>query len=260
MAEETKNVLSLFRIDGEKAIVTGAGRGFGREISLGLAEAGADVAVIDLMNDESRETAAMVEKLGRKSIVLRGDVSKEADVQRMVKKVIDEFGKIDILVCNAGIVSWAAAEEMGFSTWKKLIDVNLNGVFLCCKWVGREMIKRKSGSIINISSMSAYIVNVPQKQCHYNASKAAVVQLTKSLAVEWAPYNIRVNVLCPGYIMTPLLKEADPDMIQKWIDISAQKRIPDPSELKGTIVFLASKASSYFTGSSIIADGGYSLW
>ncbi len=253
-------VLSLFKLDGEKAIVTGAGRGFGREISLGLAEAGADVAVIDLLLDESKETAAMVEKLGRKSMALQGDVSKEEDVRKMVKKVADEFGKIDILVCNAGICSWVAAEEMEFSTWQNLMDVNLNGVFLCCKWVGKEMIKQKKGSIINISSMSAYIVNVPQKQCHYNASKAAVVHLTKSLAVEWAPYNIRVNALCPGYIMTPLLKVADPEMLQKWIDISAQKRIPDPSELKGIIVFLASQAASYFTGSSIIADGGYSLW
>ena len=258
--EEAKNILSLFKLDGEKAIVTGAGRGFGREISLGLAEAGADIAVVDLLLDESRETAAMVEKLGRKAIVLQGDVSKEADVQRIVKEVALQFGKIDILVCNAGIVSWVAAEEMEFSTWQKLMDVNLNGVFLCCKWVGKEMIKQKKGSIINISSMSAYIVNVPQKQCHYNTSKAAVVHLTKSLAVEWAPYNVRVNVLCPGYIMTPLLKEADPEMLKKWIDISAQKRIPDPSELKGIIVFLASRAATYFTGSSIIADGGYSLW
>jgi len=258
--EEAKNILSLFKLDGEKAIVTGAGRGFGREISLGLAEAGADVAVVDLLLDESRETAAMVEKLGRKAIVLQGDVSKEADVQRIVKEVALQFGRIDILVCNAGICSWVAAEEMEFSAWQKLMDVNLNGVFLCCKWVGKEMIKQKKGSIINIASMSAYIVNVPQKQCHYNASKAAVVHLTKSLAVEWAPYNIRVNALCPGYIMTPLLKKADPEMLQKWIDISAQKRIPDPAELKGIIVFLASRAATYFTGSSIIADGGYSLW
>lgn len=260
MLKEADNVLSLFKLDGEKAFVTGAGRGFGREISLGLAEAGADIAVADLLSDESAVTAAMVEKLGRKSVPLVGDVSKEEDVKRMVSQAIDEFGKIDILVCNAGIVSWTAAEEMEFSEWQKLMDINLNGVFLCCKWVGREMIKRKKGSIINIASMSAYIVNVPQKQCHYNTSKAAVVHLTKSLAVEWATYNIRVNALCPGYIMTPLLKAADPEMLKKWADISVQKRIPDPSELKGIIVFLASPASSYFTGSSIIADGGYSLW
>jgi NAD(P)-dependent dehydrogenase (short-subunit alcohol dehydrogenase family) len=253
-------VLSLFDLTGETAIVTGAARGLGREAAIGLAEAGADIAVVDLLIDESKETAAMVEEFGKKSIVLQGNVSKEEDVKRIVKKVVGEFGKIDILVCNAGIANWVAAEKMEFSTWQKLMDVNLNGVFLCCKWVGGEMIKRKKGSIINIASMSAYIVNVPQKQCHYNASKAAVVHLTKSLAVEWAPYNVRVNVLCPGYIMTPLLKIADPEILKKWIDNTIQKRIPDPSELKGIIVFLASQASSYFTGSSIIADGGYSLW
>jgi NAD(P)-dependent dehydrogenase (short-subunit alcohol dehydrogenase family) len=258
--EENKNVLSLFKLDGEKAIVTGAGRGFGREISLGLAEAGADVAVVDMLQDECRETAEMVRKLGRKAIALQCDITKEEDVSKMVGKVIAEFGRIDTLVCNAGICSWVAAEEMEFSTWQKLMDVNLNGVFLCCNWAGKEMIKQKKGSIINIASMSAYIVNYPQKQSHYNTSKAGVVHLTKSLAVEWAPYNVRVNVLCPGYIMTPLLKLADPEILKQWVDMTVQKRIPDPSELKGIIVFLASQAASYFTGSSIIADGGYSLW
>ena len=182
-----ENVLSLFKLDGEKAIVTGAGRGLGREIALGLAEAGADVAVVDFRADECRETAEMILKLGRKSIALNCDVSKEEDVKRMTKQTMEEFGRIDILVCNAGFGTWVAAEEMEFSTWQKIMDVNLNGVFLCCKWVGREMIEKKKGSIINIASISAYIVNVPQKQCHYNTSKAGIVQLTKSMAVEWAP-------------------------------------------------------------------------
>ena len=257
--EEKKNVLSLFKLDGEKAIVTGAGRGLGREIALGLAEAGADVAVVDFRPDECRQTAGMILKLGRKSIALNCDVTKEDDVNRIVKQTIEEFGRIDILVCNAGFGTWAAAEEMEFSTWQKIMDVNLNGVFLCCKSVGGEMIKKKKGSIINIASIAAHTVPIPQKQCHYNASKAGVVHLTRSLAVEWAPYNIRVNVLCPGYIMTPLLKKVAPEMLKKWIDSTPQKRIPDASELKGIIVFLASQAASYFTGSSITADGGYSL-
>ena len=149
---------------------------------------------------------------------------------------------------------------MEFKAWQQLMDINLNGVFLYCKWVGREMIKQKKGSIINVSSMSAYIVNVPQEQCHYNTSKAAVIHLSKSLAVEWAPFNVRVNTVCPGYMMTPLLKLADKEMLDEWISYTPQKRIPDPSELKGIFVFLASQAASYFTGSAIVADGGYSLW
>lgn len=253
-------VLSLFKLDGKKAIVTGAGRGLGKEIALGLAEAGADVAVIDMLLKEADQTASEIKKLGRDSIAIEGDVTREESVINSVQKATQKFGSIDILVNNAGICSWSAAEDMEFDEWKKVLDVNLNGVFLYCKWVGKEMIKQKSGSIINVSSMSAYIVNVPQEQCHYNASKAGVVHLTKSLAVEWAPFNIRVNAVCPGYVMTPLLKLADKKDLDEWIAISPQKRIPDPSELKGIFVFLASDASSYFTGSSIIADGGYSLW
>ena len=174
--------------------------------------------------------------------------------------MLNKFSKIDILVCNAGIANWAPAEEMEMQTWQQLMDVNLNGIFLCCKMVGREMIKKKKGSIINVASMSAYIVNAPQKQCHYNTSKAGVVQLSKCLAFEWAPYNVRVNVVCPGYTMTPLLKLADKQFLDEWISFTPQKRIADPSELKGIFVFLASNAASYFTGSSIIADGGYTLW
>ncbi|MHB1441421.1 MAG: glucose 1-dehydrogenase [Candidatus Humimicrobiaceae bacterium] len=254
------DILSLFKLDGEKAIVTGAGRGLGREIALGLAEAGADVAVIDRMSKECEETAAEIRKLGRNALAIESDVTVEEDVRRSVHTAMDEFGKIDILVCNAGICNWSPAEDMEFKTWQQLMDINLNGVFLYCKWVGKEMIKQKKGSIINVSSMSAYIVNVPQEQCHYNTSKAAVVHLSKSLAVEWAPFNIRVNTVCPGYMMTPLLKLADKKELDEWTSYTPQKRIPDPSELKGIFVFLASRAAGYFTGSSIIADGGYSLW
>jgi len=253
-------ILSLFKLDGEIAIVTGAGRGLGREIALGLAEAGADVAVIDRMSKECEETAAEIRNLGRKAIAIESDVTIEDDVRRSVQAAKDEFGKIDILVCNAGICSWSPAEDMEFKAWQQLMDINLNGVFLYCKWVGREMIKQKKGSIINVSSMSAYIVNVPQEQCHYNTSKAAVIHLSKSLAVEWAPFNVRVNTVCPGYMMTPLLKLADKEMLDVWTSYTPQKRIPDPSELKGIFVFLASQAASYFTGSAIVADGGYSLW
>lgn len=254
------SVLSLFKLDGEKALVTGGGRGLGREMAIALGEAGADVAIVDRLAEEGKKVVSEIEKLGREAIFLEGDVSKEEDVKKSVQTVMDKFGRVDILVCNAGIANWSPAEEMTLGQWNEMIDINLTGVFLYCKWVGREMIRQRKGSIINVSSMSAYIVNVPQKQCHYNASKAAVIHLTRSLAVEWAPYNIRVNAICPGYIMTPLLRLADKKLLDEWISYTPQKRIADPSEFKGICVFLASKASSYLTGSSIVIDGGYTLW
>jgi len=254
-------ILSLFELKGETAIVTGAARGLGREVAIGLAEAGADIVIFDLLGEKAKnDTAIEIEKLGRKVLVVEGDVTKEDDVKRLVQTVMHDFGKIDILVNNAGVCSWIPAEDMEFKEWQRILDVNLNGVFNCCKYIGREMIKKRKGSIINVSSISSFVVNYPQKQCHYNSSKAGVDQLTKCLAFEWAPYNVRVNAVLPGYMSTPLLKEADEKYLNKWISIAAQKRISDPSEFKGIFVFLASKASSYFCGSLIVCDGGYTLW
>ncbi len=258
--ENSNNPLALFKLDDKKAIVTGAGRGLGKELALGLAEAGADIAIVDLEEKECSKVVNQIIDIGRKAIAIEADVSKEEDVKNAVYITKAEFGEINILVCNAGIVSWSPAEEMDTKDWQKIIDVNLTGVFLFCKWVAKEMKKQGGGSIINISSMSSIIINIPQKQCHYNASKAGVSHLTKSLAVEWAPYNIRVNAICPGYIMTPLLKLADKKYLDQWISYTPQKRIPDPSEFKGLCIFLASDASNYVTGSAIVADGGYSLW
>jgi len=249
----------MFRLDGEKAVVTGGGQGLGKEMAIALAEAGSDVAVMDRRLDTGEETAEEIKKLGREAIAIKGDVSKEEDVKNMVKVVIENFVKVDILINNAGIAGWKAAEDMTLEEWQEMININLTGEFLCCKWVGREMIKQKKGSIINISSMSGYIVNIPQKQCHYNAAKAGVHHLSRSLAVEWAHYNIRVNAICPGYMMTPLLRLADQKMLDEWAYLTPMKRIGDPSEIKGLCVFLASRASSYITGASILIDGGYSL-
>ena len=254
-------ILSLFELKGEVAIVTGATSGLGREVAIGFAEAGADIVIFDLLGENAKkDTVVEIEKLGRKVIVVEGDVTKEDDVKRLVQKTMDEFGKIDILVNNAGIVSWIPAEEMELKEWQRVLDTNLNGVFNCCKYVGREMIKKRKGSIINVSSISSCIVNYPQKQCHYNTSKAGVSQLTKCLAFEWAPYNVRVNAVLPGYMGTPLLKEADNKYLEQWSSIAAQKRISDPAEFKGIFVFLASKAASYFCGSLVVSDGGYTLW
>lgn len=253
-------ILSIFELEGEKAIVTGGGQGLGREMALALAEAGADVAVVQRHVEVAEKTAKDIRKLGRESIAIRVDVSKPEDVENMVRMVKNKFGKIDILVNNAGVVSWVPAEKMSLEEWNKVIDINLTGVFLCCKMVGQEMIKQRKGSIINISSISSFIANRPQKQCHYNSSKAGVNLLTKCLAVEWAPYNIRVNAIAPGYMATPLLKKADDKLLEGWASRSPMKRIAEPYEFKGLCVFLASRASSYLTGSIIVADGGYTIW
>lgn len=254
------DVLSMFSIKGETAIVTGGGQGIGREIALGLAEAGADVVVLQRRFEIAEKTAADIRKLGRESLALKVDVSEPSAVEDMVRVVKDKFGKIDILVNNAGIAQWVAAEEMPVEDWNRMIGINLTGVFTCCKYVGQEMIKKKKGSIINISSISGFIANHPQKQCHYNAAKGGVNTLTKCLAYEWAEYNIRVNAIAPGFIGTPLLREADEELLNEWASLSVQKRIADPAELKGAAVFLASQAASYVTGHILLVDGGYTAW
>lgn len=254
-------VLSLFELKDEVAIVTGAARGLGREIAIGLAEAGADIVMFGTSAEKAKkETGAEIEKIGRKAIVVDGDVTKEDDVKQLVKTTMEEFGKIDILVNNAGVCSWTPAEDLEVKEWKRVIDVNVTGVFICCKYVGGEMIKKRKGSIINVSSNASMICQSPQKQCHYNASKGGVNMLTKCLALEWAPYNIRVNAVLPGYMSTALLKAADKKYLEHWSSRTAQKRMADPAEIKGICVFLASQAASYFCGSLVVADGGYSLW
>jgi NAD(P)-dependent dehydrogenase (short-subunit alcohol dehydrogenase family) len=253
-------VFSLFELEGETAIVTGGGQGLGREISIAFAEAGADVVVLQRNLDVAEKTAREIRETGKEAIALKVDVSNEGDVEQMVKTVMDKFGKIDILVNNAGVAGWVAAEEMSLEEWNRVIGINLTGVFLGCRHVGKEMIKQKKGSIINISSISGFIANHPQKQCHYNSAKGGVNTLTKCLAYEWAEHNIRVNAIAPGFIGTPMLKAAGEEMLKTWASLNVQKRIGDPAELKGAALFLASKAGSYLTGQVLVADGGYMIW
>ncbi|UCF92853.1 MAG: SDR family oxidoreductase [Desulfobacterales bacterium] len=254
------SVLSMFDLTGEKAIVTGGGQGLGRELALGLAEAGADVAVVQRNLELAQKAAEDIRKLGREAIALRVDVRQPADVENMVTQVKKEFGRIDILVNNAGVSGWIRAEELSFEEWNRVISTNLTGVFLNCKYVGQEMIAQRKGSIVNISSISGFLANHPQEQSHYNASKGGVNTFTKCLAYEWAKHNIRVNAIAPGFVGTPMLKEAGDKMLKEWASLNVQKRIGDPSELKGVVVFLASAAASYITGHVLIADGGYVIW
>ena len=255
------HVLSMFDLKGEKAIVTGGGQGLGKEMALALAEAGADVAVAQRHVEVAEKAAEEIRKLGRDSIAMKVDVSKAADVQSMVEVAKDRFGKIDILISNAGIGQGISALDMTEEDWDRMMDIHVKGTFLCCQMVGREMVKRKKGSIINISSMSAFIVNRPQEQAAYNTAKAAIAHLTKSLAAEWAKYSIRVNAIAPGYIRTPMTARAlDAKIADEWLSMTPMGRAGEPHELKGLALFLASKASSFVTGSVILIDGGYTCW
>jgi NAD(P)-dependent dehydrogenase (short-subunit alcohol dehydrogenase family) len=255
-------IQELFDLRGEVAIVTGGAQGLGREMGIGLAEAGASVVVADLNLQRAQEVAQEIEKLGVGSLAVAVDVTQKDQVEEMVRKTLAAFGKIDVLVASAGVGQWVKAEEMPLEDWNRVISINLTGVFLSCQAVGREMIKRRKGSIITISSMSGIIANVPQAQSHYNASKGAVIMLTRSLAMEWAPYNVRVNTIAPGYMETKLVADLlvqYPEYAKLWRELTPMKRLGKPEEIKGPCVFLASRASSYMTGSVLVMDGGYTM-
>ena len=253
------SVRQLFELTGQKAIVTGAGGGIGRELCHALAEMGADVALVDTNRENMQKVADELRGYSRGVMICEIDVTKSKDVEDMVHKVLAQWGRVDILVNCAGIARQARAEEMKEEDWDRVLDVNLKAIFLCCKAVAPNMIANRRGKIINIASMSGSIVNYPQPQCSYNASKAGVVMLTKSLAAEWAQYNINVNSISPGYIATEMTKQVS-QYYDEWKKLTPMKRLGEPSELKGAVVYLASEASRLMTGHDLIIDAGYTLW
>jgi len=255
-------ILGKFSLDGQVGIVTGVGQGLGKVFCHAFAQAGADVGVAEINPETGPVTAEEIRAMGRRALFVETDVRKRESVQAMVDEALAEYGEIDFLMNNSGITKWCAAESVPEEDWRDVIDVNLNGLFYCCQAVGRHMIERRGGRIINIASMSGLIVNRPQPQASYNASKAAVIHLTKSLASEWARYNIRVNAIAPGYMDTPMARPFfdDPQYGDLWIDAIPMKRPGKPEELAPIAVFLASEASSYVTGTTIVIDGGYSVW
>jgi NAD(P)-dependent dehydrogenase (short-subunit alcohol dehydrogenase family) len=208
------------------------------------------------------ETSKEVEAIGRTSFFVETDVTNRLSVEALVEKTLDGFGRLDFIMNNAGIVKWCPAEDVTVMDWRAVIDVNLNGVFYCCQAAAKPMIKQRRGRIINIASMSGYVVNRPQQQASYNASKAAVIHLTRSLAAEWAQHNIQVNAIAPGYMDTAMTHKAfeDPVYGPTWIDGIPMRRPGRPEELAPLAIFLASEASSYVTGSTILIDGGYTAW
>ncbi len=249
-----------FDLTGRTALITGGGRGIGRACAEGLAEFGADLALVDIHVDNL--AAARAELAGTRGGAVEAyqcDVTDEAAVGEMVAAVIDRFGCIDILLNSVGITIWQDTVGMSLEQWQRVMDVNLTSTFLCCREIGRHMIERGGGSIISIASMSAHIVNTPQNQVAYNASKAAMVQLTRSLAAEWAPRGVRVNTISPGYTLTEMTQTV-PEHHPGWCECIPLGRMAEPSEIAGAAVFLASDASSYITGHDLIVDGGYMCW
>ncbi len=254
-------VLDKFSLAGQVGIVTGGGQGLGWAFCQAFAEAGADIVIAEINPETGPKAAQMVESIGRKSHFVQTDVREKDSVETMVEQTLAKFGRIDFLMNNAGVALWRPAEETGEAEWLNLMNVNLNGLFYCCQAVGKHMISRKAGRIINIASMSGVIVNIPQPQAAYNTSKAAVMHLTKSLAQEWAQYGIRVNAICPGYMATPMAQPFfdDPKIGGVWMNMTPMNRPGKPEELGPLAVFLASEASSFVTGAAILIDGGYSV-
>jgi NAD(P)-dependent dehydrogenase (short-subunit alcohol dehydrogenase family) len=255
--------LDKLRLDGRVAVVTGGGRAIGLACCQALAEAGAKVVIADFDREVAESGRAEMKKFGFDADIVVMDVTKPDEVEKAANEIVRRHGSADILVANAGIArSGTPAEDVADELWLNVNDVNLNGVFWCNRSFGKRMIARKRGAIVNIGSMSGYIVNRPQKQSYYNASKAAVHHLTRSLATEWAEYGVRVNAVAPTYIDTPLVWTVDEveEKMKDWIRDTPMGRLGKPDEIASVVHFLASDAASLLTGSIVLADGGFTSW
>lgn len=255
-------ILDRFSLRGKTAVVTGAGKGLGQGMAMALAEAGADVAIVEIDMPSAEAAAAEIRTLGRRALTVKADVTLLEEVEAMIGTVIQEWGRLDILVNNAGYAQPLSALEMSVPDWDRLLAVDLKGVFLCSKAAAPQMIKQGGGKIINIASMSAFHVNRDADYCHYNAAKAGVVMLTKSLAVEWARHRIFVNSISPGYFRTPgnVVRSDTPAIRAIRVDQGVIRRYGQAYEdLGGAVVYLASDASNFTTGCNLVVDGGYSL-
>ncbi|WP_342616504.1 SDR family oxidoreductase [Rhodoferax sp. GW822-FHT02A01] len=255
--------MNLFDLKDEVAMVTGAGSGIGQRLAIGLAEAGADVACFDLPGQQKglEATVESIQKLGRKAIISTGDVTQAADLKASVDRIEAELGALSIALNCAGIANAAPAEDMGYDQWRRVHAINVDGVFLSCQAQARVMLPRKKGSIVNIASMSGSIVNRGLLQAHYNSSKAAVIHMSKSLAMEWSERGIRVNSISPGYTATPMnLRPEVAEQVKIFERDTPLGRMATVDEMVGPAVFLSSRAASFCTGVDLIVDGGFVCW
>jgi NAD(P)-dependent dehydrogenase (short-subunit alcohol dehydrogenase family) len=249
----------LFGLKGKVALVSGGGRGIGQVVALGLARAGAEVAIISRTGAD--ETVDLISGEDGRAYSLIADVTKEADVDKALAEIIKRSGSLDIVFNNAGICIHKDTLDASIAEWRAVIDINLTGEYIVARAAGSIMIERKiKGSIINMASMSGSIVNIPQWQASYNASKAGVIHLTRSLAVEWAQYGIRVNSISPGYIATPMSVDTPEALKDAWMPLIPMHRMGKPEELIPSILCLASDASAYSSGSDVVIDGGYTCF
>jgi sorbose reductase len=246
---------------GRTAVVTGGARGLGLSMARALAREGVRIALFDLLDEVADSATALSAEFGVDSAGIRVDVTSEASVSEGFRQVTDGLGTPDILVNAAGITIWSDSLDTAQETWQRVLDVNLTGTFLTCREFGRGCRDRgQPGAIVNVSSMSGRVVNVPQHQASYNASKAGVDMLTKSLAVEWADLGIRVNAIAPGYVLSDMTRQftdAQPEVAERWRSMIPLGRMAEPAELDALVVFLCSPGASYLTGQSIVIDGAY---
>lgn len=258
-------VLDRFRLDGKVALVTGGGQGIGRAFAHALAEAGASVGVVDVNEGAAETVARELAAKGAQAVAVVADVTDARAVTRMVSEVRERLGGLTIAVNNAGITAFADAEVMAQETWRGIMNLNLDGVFLCAQAEARVMLASGYGKIINTASISGHISNTPQHQCAYNTSKAAVLHLTRTLAAEWASRGVRVNSISPGYTRTLLVDAvlATPEgkaLLPQWMTLVPMGRMAEVTDLQGAVVYLASELSDYMTGADIVIDGGYCAW